>query len=93
MRFEKRIEALEAGMLSDPVILHFADGSTRELSGRRYFLLDLFSGTCGGDLNPGQRAQLELIRKCIFAEEPVGGRMIRGDAEPDWRPDQESGDD
>ena len=76
MRFERRIQALEAGMLSDPVILHFADGSTRELSGRRYFLLDLFSGACGGDLNPDQRAQLDLIRKCVAADEPGGGRMV-----------------
>ncbi len=58
------------------VILHFADGSTRELSGRRYFLLDLFSGACGGGLNPDQKAQLELIRQCVAAEEPGGGRII-----------------
>ena len=76
MRFQKRIQALEAGMLSDPVILHFDDGSTESLTGRRYFLLDLFSGACGGDLNPNQTAQLDLIRRCIAAEEPGGGHLV-----------------
>jgi hypothetical protein len=42
MRLEERIQTLEAKMLSEPVILHFADGSTESLTGRRYFLLDLF---------------------------------------------------
>jgi hypothetical protein len=63
-------------MLSDPVILRFADGSTQILTGRRYFLLDLFSGVCGGDLSPTEAAQLDLIRQCVAAEEPGGGRMI-----------------
>jgi hypothetical protein len=76
MRFEKRIQKLEAGMLSAPLILHFADGSTELLTGRRYFLLDLLSGACGGNLSPEQTAQLDLIRKCAFAEEPGGGRMV-----------------
>jgi len=76
MRLEKRIQALESKMLSDPVILHFADGSTECLTGRRYFLLDLFSAACGGDLNREQAAQLDLIRRCLFAEEPGGGCMV-----------------
>lgn len=76
MRLEKRIQALEAETFSDPVILHFADGSTKQLIGRRYFLLDLFFGACGGDLGPNQKAQLDLIRQCVAAEEPGGGRMI-----------------
>jgi hypothetical protein len=76
MRLEKRIKALEAKMFSDPVILCFADGSTRTLSGQRYFLLDLFSGACGGDPSPEERAQLDLIRKSVFAREPGGGRMV-----------------
>ena len=54
MKLEKRIHALETKMLSNPVILHFADGSTRVFFGPRYFLLDLFSGVCGGDLSLDQ---------------------------------------
>jgi len=76
MRFEKRIQALEAKMLSDPMILHFADGSTESLTGRRYFLLDLLSGAYGGGLSPDQAAQLDLIRKCVRAQEPGGGRLV-----------------
>jgi hypothetical protein len=75
MRFEKRIQALEAKTLSDLVILPFADGSTESLTGRQYFLLDLFSGADGGNLNPKQAAQLDLIRKCVFAK--AGARLKR----------------
>jgi hypothetical protein len=76
MRLEERIQALEAQMLSDPVILHFADGSVRTLTGRRDFLLDLLSGAYGGDLSTDQAAQLDLIRKCVRAQEPGGGRLV-----------------
>src|SRR5580704_10561804 len=75
-RLEKRIRALEAQMLTDPVILHFADGSAESLTGRRYFLLDLFSCAYGGTAGPEQAAQLDLIRKCVRAQEPGGGRLV-----------------
>ena len=76
MRLEKRIRALEARMLAEPVILHFADGSTREIHGRGDYLLDLFIGSCGGaDLSPAQAADLELIRQSVSAQEPGGARM------------------
>jgi hypothetical protein len=52
MRFEKRIQALEARTLSDPVILHFSDGSTKMLTGRRYFLVDLLARASSPDLSP-----------------------------------------
>jgi hypothetical protein len=53
MRLEKRIRALEARMLADPVILYFVDGTTREICGRCDYLLRLFYGACvGGDLSP-----------------------------------------
>jgi hypothetical protein len=77
MRLEKRIQALEAiKMPSDPVVLHFADGSTESVTGRRDFLLDLLSGAYGGDLSTDQAAQLDLIRKCVRAQEPGGGRLV-----------------
>ena len=44
MRLEKRVQALEARML-DPVILYFAEGSTREICGRADYLLRLFCAT------------------------------------------------
>ncbi|MGA2435381.1 MAG: hypothetical protein ABSG25_08850 [Bryobacteraceae bacterium] len=44
MRLEKRIQALESGLIADPVVLHFAGGSTRELRGRGDFLFNLLPG-------------------------------------------------
>ena len=76
MRFEKRIRALEVEAFENATILHFADGSTREICGSRYFLLDLFADACRGDLNFDKAKQLELILDSQAAEEPGGGRMI-----------------
>jgi hypothetical protein len=76
MRFEKRIRALEARMTTDPLVLYFADGSTRELRGPRHFLLSLLVGACGGaDLSSRQAEQLDLIRQSVSAHEPGGGHM------------------
>jgi hypothetical protein len=77
MRFERRVRALEARLITDPVILHFADGSTRELRGPGDFLLRLFPGVFGkANLSPGQAAQLDLIRQSVSSKEPGGGRMV-----------------
>ena len=66
MRLEKRIRALESKMHSDPVILYFADGSTREICGRADYLLKLFCTACyGGELSPRQAAELDLIRDSV----------------------------
>jgi len=55
-------------MYSDPVILHFADGSTREICGRADYLLRLFCDAChGGDLSPRQAAKPDLIRDSVSA--------------------------
>jgi hypothetical protein len=76
MKFEKRIRALETKLITDPVILYFADGSTRELRGPRHLLLHLFLGVCrGADLSPEQAAQLNLIHQSVYAKEPGGGHM------------------
>jgi hypothetical protein len=77
MRLEKRIRALESKMLSDPVILYFPDGTTRQICGRGDYLLRLFCVACGGgDLSPRQAEQLELIRQSVDVQEPGGGRMV-----------------
>jgi hypothetical protein len=68
MRFEKRVRALEARFLADPVILYFADGSTKEICGRADYLLRLFYDACyGGDLSPRQVVELDLIRDSVSA--------------------------
>jgi hypothetical protein len=72
---ERRIHALEARLSSDPVILHFADGSTQELRGPQYFLLDLIGAVGRADIRASQAAQLEAVRKSFWAEEPGGGRL------------------
>lgn len=76
MRFEKRIRALEARFIADSVVLHFADGSTREICGPGDYLLSLMRGACGGDMNPQQVVQLNLIRQSVAAQEPGGGHMV-----------------
>ena len=76
MKFDKRIRALEVEAFENATILHFADGSTREICGPRYHLLDLFGAACRGDLTSELSTQLELIRDSVAAEEPGGGRMI-----------------
>jgi hypothetical protein len=77
MRLEERIRALEDRMLSRPVILHFADGSTRELRGPCGFLLKLFAGLSGEELDPEQAEQFELVRRCTSAEDPGGGHLVQ----------------
>ena len=41
MRVERRVRALEARYIKDPVVLYFADGSTAEICGHGDFLLRL----------------------------------------------------
>ena len=66
MRFEKRIQALEAGNLSPTARReNYPAGAT---SYPIFFQ--------GANLNPDQRAQLDLIRQCVSKEELGGGRMI-----------------
>jgi hypothetical protein len=72
---ERRIQALEARLSSAPVILHFADGSTRELRGPRYFLLDLINAAGRADISASQAAQLAAVRRSLWAEEPGGGHL------------------
>ena len=60
MRIEKRVRALESRFKSDPVVLYFGDGSTREIHGPRDFLLRLLvAAAWGRDLSPGQQEQLD----------------------------------
>jgi hypothetical protein len=63
-------------MLSDPVVLFFADGTTQELHGTKDFLLRLSCDLCRGvNLSAEQTAQLDMIRDSVAAQEPGGGHM------------------
>jgi hypothetical protein len=78
LKLEKRLTALEAKLIAEPVILVFADGITEKITGPRYFLLDLFRASLQGapDLSPVQAEQLDLIHRSVSAQEPGGGHMI-----------------
>ena len=72
---EPVLRALETRFIADSAVLHFADGSTREICGRGDYLLSLMLGACG-DNNPRQAAQLNLIRQSVAAQAPGGGHMV-----------------
>ena len=73
---EKRIRALEAGLLPQSVVLVFADGSTRTVYDRGDFLYRLFLDACkGSKMSPGRAEQLDLIGKSVDSKEPNGARM------------------
>jgi hypothetical protein len=77
MKFEKRLRALEAELISAPVVLFFGEGTEQAISEGRNFLVRLLRGVCrGGDLSTGQIAELALIRQCKGSTEPGGGRSV-----------------
>ncbi|MGD1092675.1 MAG: hypothetical protein ABSB35_11890 [Bryobacteraceae bacterium] len=77
MRLAARLRKLETRVSSEPIVLHFADGSTKEIRGPGDYLLDLFAGATGGtDLSPRQAEHVDLILRCAHSEEPGGGRMV-----------------
>jgi hypothetical protein len=77
MRLDARLRKLEARVSWDPIVLYFADGSTREIRGPGDYLLELFAGAFGGaNLSPRQAEHVDLILRCAHSEEPGGGRMV-----------------
>ncbi len=77
MRVERRIRALEARFSTDPLLLFFSDGTTRQISGRGAHLLRLLRCAAGAeDASPRQAEQLEWIRRSTRAHEPGGGHLI-----------------
>jgi hypothetical protein len=75
-KFERRLRVLEARMITDPVVLHLADGSTRTFCAGREFLVSILQRVCrGAAFSPGQSAELALIRQCMGSKEPGGGRL------------------
>ena len=76
MKIENRIRALEAALLTDPVILYFADGSMRELAGGGYHIYELFIDFLQGTLSPERKEQVEWIRLCTSSLQPGGGHMV-----------------
>jgi len=77
MNLNRRLEALERGLIMEPAILTMPDGSTVRIPGHGDYLLRLYesavSSTCD---NPRHTAHLELIRRARGSEEPDGGHMV-----------------
>jgi len=64
-------------MIAAPIVLYFADGSTREICGSADSVLGLIRAACRGqDLTPWQSEQLNLIRRSVYALEPGGAHMV-----------------
>jgi hypothetical protein len=72
---QKRLKALESGMLTGRVTLLLPDGRERELVGPPGYVLRLLSGASSGDLTDQEASDWEAIRRCVGAKEP--GRMIQ----------------
>jgi hypothetical protein len=69
INLRRRLEALEKGVTTEPIVLHMPDGRTETLRGD---VLDLFSRALGGERTP----EMELISQSISSVEPGGGHMI-----------------
>jgi hypothetical protein len=84
MKIRKRLEALEKGILRDPIMLTMPDGTAETIPDHGRNLLRLFLAATGKEaLSPKQAANLELIRRSTggnpmidlircFLEGPVG---------------------
>lgn len=74
MNFSKRLKALEDRLVTDPVTLHFADGSTAVLPsrvGRRDHVMDLVAGAVRSE----RSRELDLIATAVTIDEPGGGHL------------------
>lgn len=78
MNLKQRLRRLEATFIADPIVLFFADGSTREIhySGQR--ILSLFMAAMSGEAAPGSatRQHLDSIRDSSGCFDPGGGGMV-----------------
>ncbi|HXS13907.1 MAG TPA: hypothetical protein VN734_14485 [Acidobacteriaceae bacterium] len=75
MTLKRRIEKLEKALKADPILLHFADGSTRVLNGRRGMLLNLLEAAMSGNVRSEEKVQLDLISQSVASTEPDGARL------------------
>lgn len=77
MRLDKRLRRLETTLLSDPIVLVFADGSTREIRYQGPGMLSLFMAALSAEQpGPQMREHLDWIRDCVGYIDPAGGHMI-----------------
>jgi hypothetical protein len=61
INLRRRLEALEKGVTTEPIVLHMPDGRTETLRGD---VLDLFSRALGGERTPEMEADLAKHQLC-----------------------------
>ena len=68
----RRLQALEKGVVNEPIILKMPDGSTVTLRGAGDSMLDLLARACRGE----RTREIELIAQSISSTEPGGGHLV-----------------
>jgi hypothetical protein len=76
MNLQKRLAALEKGLITEPTVLTMPDGSTVNITGPGNHLVRLLGTVVSGTLSPEQAAQLDLIRQATASKEPGGGLLV-----------------
>ncbi len=77
MSLAKRVRRLETRLFCDPIVLVFADGSTREIRYEEAGMLRLFMAALSGEVpNPLMRQHLDWIRHSVEYRDAGGGHMI-----------------
>jgi hypothetical protein len=77
MQLDNRVRRLETSLLSDPIVLVFANGSTREIRYQGLAMLGLFMAALSGEgVSPQMRQHLDWIRDCVEFRDSGGGHMI-----------------
>ena len=72
MNFRRRLEALEKGLIGEPILLQMPDGRTETLLGHNDYVVNLLGRAVGGDRTP----EMELVARSISSTEPGGAHRI-----------------
>ena len=72
INIQRRLEALERRLVSEPILLLMPNGRTETLRGPRYFALDLFRRACEGE----RTSEVDLIAQSVSSFEPGRAHML-----------------
>jgi hypothetical protein len=72
VNLNRRLKALEKGVVNEPIILKTPDGSTVTLRGAGDYAGDLLARACRGE----RTRETEFISRSISSTEPGGGRLV-----------------
>jgi hypothetical protein len=77
MNLSQRLRRLETELTSNPIVLCFADGGTRDIPSTPGGVLNLFSAALSGEIPCNNtKEQLDWIRDSVGYIFPGGGHMI-----------------